>query len=51
MILLLYLLFSAVRARDACDQAETQIAELKARVAHLENELLACKEGQSVGLV
>ena len=51
MVLFLYLMLSAVSARDACDEVETQLAELKALVAKLEDELLACKEGHSVGLV
>ena len=51
MVLLLYLMLSAVSAWEACEEVETQLAELKELVAKLEDELLACKEGHSVGLV
>ena len=51
MFLLPYLMLSAVSAQDACEEIETQLAELKALVAKLEDELLACKKGHSAGLV
>ena len=48
MSVLFFLLFG-VAASDASLEAEMQIAELKAIIAHLEDELLECREGRMCG--